>query len=94
MLLTVVGIVIDEGEPGGTRVSDELLATIVGCTDAHRHLERRLESIDHAILRRASRLPGWTVAHVLTHLARNAESHVRMLGAASEGRSVEQYAGG
>ena len=45
-------------------------------------------------MRRPSRLPGWTVGHVLTHLARNADSHVRMLLAAERGETVEQYAGG
>jgi maleylpyruvate isomerase len=39
-------------------------------------------------------LPGWTVGHVLTHLARNADSVVRRLTAAADGRTVEQYAGG
>ncbi len=75
-------------------MSDELTATIDGCTNAHRRLEQTIASIDDRTVRRASRLPDWTVAHVLTHLARNAESHVRMLRAASEGRSVEQYEGG
>ncbi len=36
----------------------------------------------------------WTVGHVLTHLARNAESHVRMLEGATMGEALEQYAGG
>lgn len=75
-------------------MSDELTATIVGCSGAHRRLMQTIGSIDDATARRASRLPAWTVAHVLTHLARNAESHVRMLRAASEGDSVEQYLGG
>lgn len=87
-------VLVTRSDPGEARVSDELQATTAGCADAHRRLGQELESIDNSILRRASRLPGWTVAHVLTHLARNAESHIRMLGAASEGRSVEQYPGG
>jgi len=41
-----------------------------------------------------SRLPGWTVGHVLTHLARNADSIVRVLEAAGRGEVVERYAGG
>jgi maleylpyruvate isomerase len=32
-----------------------------------------------------SRLPDWTVGHVLTHLARNADSMVRVLAAAERG---------
>ncbi|MFZ1489203.1 MAG: maleylpyruvate isomerase N-terminal domain-containing protein [Ilumatobacteraceae bacterium] len=39
----------------------------------------------------ASLLPGWTVGHVLTHIARNADGHRRMLDAASRGEIAEQY---
>jgi len=42
----------------------------------------------------ASRLPGWTIGHVLTHLARNADSVVRRLEASARGEVVSQYAGG
>ena len=41
-----------------------------------------------------SLLPGWSIGHVLTHLARNADSHVGMLQAANEGRAAAQYPGG
>lgn len=41
-----------------------------------------------------SRLPGWTVGHVLTHVARNAESMTRVLRASSSGKVVERYEGG
>ena len=41
-----------------------------------------------------SRLPGWTVGHVLTHLARNADSMTRALAAAERGETVERYVGG
>ena len=41
-----------------------------------------------------SLLPGWTVGHVLTHLARNADSMVRVLDAAERGEVVERYPGG
>ena len=75
-------------------MTDELRATIEGCTAAHRRLEEIASSVDEEIARRASRLPGWTVGHVLTHLARNAESHVRMLEGALAGRPAEQYPGG
>ena len=42
----------------------------------------------------ASRLPSWTVGHVLTHLARNADSITRVLAAAERGDVVDRYAGG
>ncbi len=41
-----------------------------------------------------SLLPGWTVGHVLTHVARNADSHVRRAEAAMQGEVVDQYPGG
>jgi maleylpyruvate isomerase len=41
-----------------------------------------------------SLLPGWTVGHVLTHVARNADSHVRRAEATRRGEVVEQYPGG
>jgi maleylpyruvate isomerase len=41
-----------------------------------------------------SLLPGWTRGHVLTHIARNADSFVRLLDAARRGEVVEQYEGG
>jgi maleylpyruvate isomerase len=44
--------------------------------------------------RRPSLLPEWTVGHVLTHLARNADGNVRMLEAANRGEAVAQYEGG
>ncbi len=41
-----------------------------------------------------SLLPGWTRGHLLTHVARNAESLQGMLEAAERGESVAQYPGG
>jgi maleylpyruvate isomerase len=41
-----------------------------------------------------SRLPGWTIGHVLTHLARNADSIVRVLVAAERGEVIARYEGG
>jgi maleylpyruvate isomerase len=41
-----------------------------------------------------SLLPGWTRGHVLTHLARNADSFVRALAAGDAGEVVMQYEGG
>jgi len=41
-----------------------------------------------------SRLPDWTVGHVLTHVARNADSIVRVLEGSRRGEIVERYVGG
>ncbi|MEU0068891.1 maleylpyruvate isomerase family mycothiol-dependent enzyme [Streptomyces sp. NPDC006332] len=43
-------------------------------------------------VRAASLLPGWTRGHVLTHLARSADSRTRLLTAARTGRDLPQYA--
>ncbi|MGA0355459.1 MAG: maleylpyruvate isomerase N-terminal domain-containing protein, partial [Ilumatobacteraceae bacterium] len=50
-----------------------------GCRDSHRDLLATLGDLDHLDPTRPSRLPGWSVGHILTHLARNADSHVDML---------------
>lgn len=65
-----------------------------GCRDASARLLATLDGLDDAIARRPSRLPGWTVGHVVTHLARNADSHVRMLEGAKAGSVADQYEGG
>ena len=41
-----------------------------------------------------SLLPGWTVGQLVTHLARNADSHTRRTAAAIDGVMVDQYPGG
>ncbi|MGP5022878.1 maleylpyruvate isomerase N-terminal domain-containing protein [Glutamicibacter arilaitensis] len=41
-----------------------------------------------------SKLPGWSVGHVLTHLARNADAHARRLEGALNGEDVPKYANG
>jgi maleylpyruvate isomerase len=42
-------------------------------------------------LHAASALPGWTRAHVLTHIAQGADSRTRLLRAAQAGRIGQQY---
>ena len=53
-----------------------------------------LANVTDVQMRQPSKLPGWSVAHVLTHLARNADSHVRMLDGANRGEVLTQYSGG
>jgi len=67
---------------------------IAGCRAAHEKLSVTLEPLTEATIRAPSRLPGWTVGHVLAHLARNADSVLRRLLGAIEDRVVDQYAGG
>lgn len=73
---------------------ERLEPEIAGCREAHRRVHERIAEVDDETLRRPSRLPGWTVGHVLTHLARNADSVVRRLEAARAGELVEQYPDG
>lgn len=61
---------------------------------AHQELLAHLDELAEAELRRPSLLPGWSVAHVLGHLAGNAESFVRLIDAANRGEVADQYPGG
>jgi maleylpyruvate isomerase len=69
-------------------------AEIWGIASAHAALAATIVGLTDAVARQPSRLPGWSVGHVLTHLARNADSVVRRLAGAAQGRVVDQYAGG
>jgi maleylpyruvate isomerase len=61
---------------------------------AHGRLLAGIAAIDDAVARRPSLLPRWSVGHVLTHVARNADGHTRRLEGALEGREVARYPGG
>ncbi len=61
---------------------------------SHARLGMTLTALTDDDARRPSLLPGWTVGHVLTHLARNADSLVRMLEGAAQGEIADQYPGG
>jgi maleylpyruvate isomerase len=75
-------------------MTDRPDADIAGATAAHARLLANLEAVTDEVAARPSLLPGWNVGHLLTHLARNADSHVRMLEGAAAGREAEQYEGG
>jgi maleylpyruvate isomerase len=78
----------------GQTSQDYVERCIAGCARSHRRLWATIEHLDDGTARQRSRLPGWTIGHVLTHIARNADSHVRMLTGALRGEHLEQYAGG
>lgn len=65
-----------------------------GCRDAHRALLASLDGLTDDQATAPSLLAGWTVGHVLTHIARNADSFVWMTTAAQRGVAVPQYPGG
>ncbi len=69
-------------------------AEIAGVERSHARLAATLAGLTDEVARRPSRLPGWTVGHVLTHVARNADSVVRRLAGAAAGEVVDQYEGG
>jgi maleylpyruvate isomerase len=62
--------------------------------DAQTRFLAAIEELDDNGVHRPSHCPGWTVGHILTHVARNADSHRRRAEAASRGVVVEQYSGG
>jgi maleylpyruvate isomerase len=67
---------------------------IDGCRAAHRRLEQAIAGLTDEQAARPSRLPDWSVGHVLSHLARNADSATRRLRGAARGEVVDQYPGG
>jgi maleylpyruvate isomerase len=69
-------------------------ADIARVEDAQRRFLEAVADLDDEAMLRPSLLPDWTVAHVLTHVARNADSHVRRAEAARRGETIEQYPGG
>jgi maleylpyruvate isomerase len=72
----------------------ELAVDLVGAHGAQQVLGRALSALADAQARADSLLPGWTVGHVLTHIARNADSHARMFEGAIRGEVADQYPGG
>jgi maleylpyruvate isomerase len=74
---------LDRDVAGAAAAHQGLLAMLDGCLEAG--------TLDGAA---PSRLPAWTVGHVLTHLARNADSMVRVFAAAERGETIDRYEGG
>jgi maleylpyruvate isomerase len=67
---------------------DPLIAAV---TEAHRNLLDDVDRLGDAAVAAASRLPGWTRGHVLTHLARNADSLTWMFEGAAIDEVRRQY---
>ncbi len=72
---------------------DPARATVL-CARAGERLLAGLADLDDAAAGRDSLLPGWSVGHVLTHLARNADGHARRVAGALRGEDLGKYAGG
>jgi maleylpyruvate isomerase len=60
--------------------------------EASRRLVRTVDGMAESAYAEASLLPGWTRAHVMAHLALNAEGLAAALRGLTEGRSVPMYA--
>jgi maleylpyruvate isomerase len=69
----------------------ELGRDLAGCAAAHQRLLARVAQLTDEHARQPSLLPDWSVGHVIAHLARNADSHVRMFDAAARGEVAWQY---
>jgi maleylpyruvate isomerase len=67
---------------------------VAGCVAAQAGLDTALVGLDDAAAHRPSLLAGWSVGHVLTHIARNADSVVWRLEGAARGELRDQYPGG
>jgi maleylpyruvate isomerase len=72
----------------------ELELDLAGMRRAQATLVDRVAGLDDATARAPSRLPAWTVGHVLTHIARNGDSIARRLEGVARGEVVDQYPGG
>ena len=75
-------------------MNDRIRGYVEGCRAAQARLSETLESMTDEVARRPSRLPDWTVGHVLTHIARNADSVLRRIDGARHDHVVDQYVGG
>jgi maleylpyruvate isomerase len=62
--------------------------------DAQTRFLAAIDQLSDSDVTRPSALPTWTVGHVLAHVARNADSHIRRAEAATRGEVVDQYPGG
>jgi maleylpyruvate isomerase len=77
--------------------SRQLDRDVAGAAAAHQGLLAMLDeclgagALDGAT---PSRLPDWSIGHVLTHVARNADSMVRVFEAAERGEVIDRYEGG
>jgi len=73
---------------------DERERALAGVLAAHRTLAARLEGLTDEQARQPSLLPGWSVGHVVTHIARNADGLRNMLEGALRGDVAAMYPGG
>ncbi|MFL6238760.1 MAG: maleylpyruvate isomerase N-terminal domain-containing protein [Actinomycetes bacterium] len=73
---------------------DEIDRIVAGIRQSQEKLVAALAGLTDAQARQPSLLPGWSVGHLLTHVARNADSVVRRFEGALRDEVVDQYVGG
>ncbi|MFF7634368.1 maleylpyruvate isomerase family mycothiol-dependent enzyme [Kitasatospora sp. NPDC008050] len=66
-------------------------ADLAKVAESTERLLHTVAALDPAALAEPCALPGWTRGHVLTHLARNADSLVNLVESARTGRDIPQY---
>ena len=72
----------------------QLDADVAGCAQSHQALLAELDTLarnDEVSVTRESMLPDWTVGHVMTHLARNADALAGMIEGSSVGEERLMY---
>jgi maleylpyruvate isomerase len=77
-----------------TATKESLDAELALVHQATSRLLQTAAALDDADMLAPSELPGWSIGHVLAHVARNGESHLRRARGALEGQMVPQYIGG
>ena len=68
------------------------LVLMTDVEQATEELLRTVADLDPAAVSGPSKLPGWTVGHVLTHIARNADAYTNLLTWARTGVETPPYA--
>jgi maleylpyruvate isomerase len=71
-----------------------MIATVDSVAAVTAHLLATAQTLDGAAMRRPSLLPGWTVGHVLSHVALNAEAFARVAADLRAGRPGLMYPAG
>jgi maleylpyruvate isomerase len=79
-------------DPHGAQPSEAEPAGVGPVSAATARILRTAAEFDEASLRRPSRCAGWSRAHVLSHVARNANALTNLLTWASTGRETPMYA--
>lgn len=73
---------------------NDLDRNMAGAARAHNEVIATMRTLEDPQVGSPSLLPDWTVGHVATHIARNAEGHVRMLHGAIRDEVEPMYPGG